>query len=48
MAYWQNYKLEAQWPEPVSIACHFVLGKFYTELSIGASYKISINFAKWF
>jgi hypothetical protein len=28
---------------PVSLTCHFVLRKLYTEPSIGASYQISIN-----
>jgi hypothetical protein len=41
-------KLEAQWAEPVSLTCHSVLRKLYTEHSIGASYQISINLAKWF
>jgi hypothetical protein len=41
-------KLEAQWVEPVSLTCHFVLRNLYTESSIGASYQISINLAKWF
>ena len=41
-------KLEAQWTEPVSLTCHFVLRKVYTEPSIGASYQISIYLAKLF
>ena len=41
-------ELEAQWAEPVSLTCHFVLRKLYTEPSISASYQISINVAKWF
>jgi hypothetical protein len=32
----------------VSLTCHFVLKKLYTEPSKGASYQISINLAKWF
>jgi hypothetical protein len=38
-----NNKLEVQWAELVSLTCHFVLGKVYTEPSMGASYQISIN-----
>ena len=41
-------KLEAQWAEPVSLTCHSVLRKLYTEPSTGVSYQISINLAKWF
>jgi hypothetical protein len=41
-------KLEAQWAEPVLLTCHFVLRQLYTKPSIGASYQISINLAKWF
>ena len=44
----QNFKLDAQWAEPVSLTCHFVLRKLYSEPSIGASYQISINLAKRF
>ena len=38
-------KLEAQWAEPVLLTFHFVLSKLYTELSIGASYQISVHLA---
>jgi hypothetical protein len=41
-------KLEAQLAKPESPTCYFVLRKLYTEHSIGASYQISINLAKWF
>ena len=44
----QKIQLEAQWAEPVSLTCHSVLRKLYIEPSIGASYQISINLAKWF
>ena len=46
--FWQKMKLGAQWAELVWIACHFILRKFYTEPSIGASYQISINLVKCF
>jgi hypothetical protein len=46
ITYWGT-KLEAQWAEPVSLTFHSVLRKLYTEPSIGASYQISINMAKW-
>ena len=42
------FKLEAQWAEPVSLTCHFVLRKLYTEPTICASYQISIDLAKQF
>ena len=32
----------------MALTCHFVLSKLYSEPSIGASYQISINLAKWF
>jgi len=41
-------KLEAQWAENVSLTCHFVLRKLYTDPSIGASYQILIKLANWF
>ena len=41
-------KLEAQWAEPVSLICHFVLKKLYTEPSIDAAYQISIILVDWF
>ena len=44
----QNFKLDTQWAESVLLTCHFVLRKLYSEPSIGASYQISINLAKWF
>jgi hypothetical protein len=40
--------LEAQCAEPVSLTFHSGLMKLYTESSMGASYQISINLAKWF
>jgi len=35
-----NIKLEAQWAEPVSLTCHFVLRTLYTEPSVGTFYQI--------
>jgi hypothetical protein len=34
--------LEVQWAAPVSLTCHFVLRKLYTELSIEVSYQIQL------
>ena len=38
--------LETQWVEPVLLTFYGVLGKLYTETSMGAYYHISINLAK--
>jgi len=38
----------AQWAVSVSLTCHFVLSKLYSEPSICASYQISFNLVKWF
>jgi hypothetical protein len=41
-------KVEAQWAEPVSLTFHTVLSKPYAEPFMGASYQVSVNFAKQF
>ena len=35
--------LEAQWAKPLSLTCHFVLRKLYTEHSIGVSYQYQLT-----
>jgi hypothetical protein len=34
--------LEAHWAKPLSLTCHFVLRKLYTEPSIGVSYQYQL------
>ena len=41
-------KVEAQWAEPVSLTFHSVLSKPYAEPFMGASYHVSVHFAKRF
>jgi hypothetical protein len=35
--------LEAQWAKPLSLTCHFVLRKLYTEHSIDISYQYQLT-----
>ena len=41
-------KVEAQWAEPVSLTFHTVFSKPYAEPFMGASYQVSVHFAKQF